>query len=386
MTEIERYEEPRRATLAEKVQYAEQLAQADMLPDAYRRKPGNVLVAVEYGDMLGVHPLTAVSHINVIKGKPTQSAELMRASVRRAGHKFREITSTDTECEVQIVRADDPEFPFNTRFDMDDARRAELLSNPSWKKFPKAMLQARATSACVRMACPEVLMGISYVPEELGADVDEEGNVLVSVVADEFVAAEARLPGLLERIKARSAGLTAEQRAVLGGWRQDEGISFTNGRATVDGAERTLAKLDEILGADPDDDIVDAELVDDDDDEDSANRPGEAAPETGGGASIDQSTPEPETVPGDAGQAPGIPDNPEFDIDPEPVEAAFEPMTEQQSKKLHALLRSVFEAAGPARFPALSHLLDREITSTKEISKREAIALIDTLESMEPAA
>jgi hypothetical protein len=88
-------------------------------------------------------------------------------------------------------------------------------------------------------------------------------------------------------------------------------------------------------------------------------------------ASVDQSTPR--ATGGDA----DIPDNPEFDIEPEP----FEPMTELQSRKLHALLRDVHQAAGPARFPVLSGLLGRDVGSTKEIDRHEASRLIDDLQT-----
>jgi hypothetical protein len=40
------------------------------------------------------------------------------------------------------------------------------------------MLRARAISECVRQACPEVLHGAIYTPEELGAVIDQDGNPL----------------------------------------------------------------------------------------------------------------------------------------------------------------------------------------------------------------
>lgn len=65
--------------------------------------------------------------------------------------------------------------------------------------------------------------------------------------------------------------------------------------------------------------------------------------------------------------APDLPDN---------------PMTEAQSKAVHALLRSKLEATGPSRFPHLTRILGREITSTKEISKDEAGVVIEHLQEL----
>jgi hypothetical protein len=165
-------------SVSAKVNFANALAQADLLPNTYRRKPGNVLLAVEYGEMLQMHPLTAIQQVHVIEGKLSMSSELMRAMVHRAGHRFRVLETSSERAVVQVVRSDDPDYPTTITFTMGDADRAKVTGKDNWKKYPAAMLLARATSAAVRAACPEVCMGISYVPEELGADVDDEGNVL----------------------------------------------------------------------------------------------------------------------------------------------------------------------------------------------------------------
>lgn len=97
----------------------------------------------------------------------------------------------------------------------------------------------------------------------------------------------------------------------------------------------------------------------------------------------------------DAGEGPAapppadlaaVPDPGPFADDNEVAEAVVvgevsdDPMSEPQRKALHALLRKVHNAAGDARFPVLSSMLGREITSTNEISKAEASLLIDALQ------
>ena len=77
------------ATLPMKVSYARELANSGLLPAAYRRNPGNVLYAIEYGDMLGLSPMAAITGVHIIEGKPSASAGLISALVRRAGHKLR---------------------------------------------------------------------------------------------------------------------------------------------------------------------------------------------------------------------------------------------------------------------------------------------------------
>jgi len=66
-----------------------------------------------------------------------------------------------------------------TTFTMEDAKRAELVKPGSgWVKYPQAMLFARAISAGCRTFTPDVFSGtLVYVPEEMGADVNEDGDV-----------------------------------------------------------------------------------------------------------------------------------------------------------------------------------------------------------------
>jgi hypothetical protein len=62
-----------------------------------------------------------------------------------------------------------------SEYTLEMAQRAGLTGNQTWRKFPEAMLFARAMSSGVRTFCPDVFHATVYTPEELGATVDEEG-------------------------------------------------------------------------------------------------------------------------------------------------------------------------------------------------------------------
>ena len=92
-------------------------------------------------------------------------------------------------------------------------------------------------------------------------------------------------------------------------------------------------------------------------------------------------------------QAPPTAPEPEFDppaevppqTESEPVRVASEAaITDAQSKKLHAALRDAGMSSREAGLAYLSDLLQREITSTKELSKGEASRAIDDLENDDP--
>ena len=153
--------------LDQQINYAKAMAVSNLLPVAYQHHPENVLVALEQGRALGIAPIQAMNQISVIKGKPALSADLIAALVRRAGHRLR-VEGDDTYAQATIIRADDPDYiPKPIRWDMERAKRAGLLGNPSWKKYPAAMLRARAISEAARAWANDALYGFIYTPEEL---------------------------------------------------------------------------------------------------------------------------------------------------------------------------------------------------------------------------
>ncbi|MDN6854384.1 MAG: hypothetical protein L0L66_06610, partial [Bifidobacterium crudilactis] len=66
-----------KATLQEQMQFAKLASTATILPEEYRNKPADVLVAVNYGASMGLSFADSLYRINVIKGKPSMSAELI---------------------------------------------------------------------------------------------------------------------------------------------------------------------------------------------------------------------------------------------------------------------------------------------------------------------
>ena len=156
-----------REDLQTQLKRAELLSQASLMPPSYTRQPANVLVAMEMADTLGITLMQAIQGITVINGKMSMSAEMMRALVLRAGHRFRVEVNTDQETTVLVARREWPDDSQRFTFTIDDAARAGLSGSPTWKKYPKALLLARVTSMACRAVFPDVVQGIDYVPEEL---------------------------------------------------------------------------------------------------------------------------------------------------------------------------------------------------------------------------
>ena len=160
---------PGASDLRSMMEYARVLATADLLPTAYRRKPGNILIVLAAASALGIDAFTALYGVHVIEGKPSVSANLAQTLVRRHGHRFRVRWDEDTRtATASIVRADDPDYTYEVRWTWERAERAGLTGKQVWKAYPEAMLKARAITEVTRDACPEALAGVPvYTDEEI---------------------------------------------------------------------------------------------------------------------------------------------------------------------------------------------------------------------------
>lgn len=166
MTELVPANDATLASIDQKIHYSQTISASNLLPEAYRGRPENVLIAVETGAALGIPAIQALNSINVIKGKAAMSADLMASLVRRAGHKLR-IRQEGMSVTAELVRADDPDFTFTVTWDQKKAATAGLWGKGNWATYPDQMLRARAITEVCRQGASDALMGVIYTPEEL---------------------------------------------------------------------------------------------------------------------------------------------------------------------------------------------------------------------------
>jgi len=186
--EITQYEA---AGLDEKMRYVQTLTSAgSLIPTGLHDKgqpsPGKVLLVLETGAMLGIHPMAALGGIHIIEGRASISPGLMSGLVRKAGHKLR-VTTTgsikggDFAATATLTRADDLDFTYSATWTLARAATAGLAGKSVWKNYGEAMCKARAISEVVREGAEDVLMGVSYTPEEMGALVTDAGEMVATV-------------------------------------------------------------------------------------------------------------------------------------------------------------------------------------------------------------
>src|SRR3954470_3498620 len=152
------------------------LAASGYFTDA--RDAAQAVVKVLAGHEIGFGPIASMTGVYIVKGRVTLSANLMAAAIKRhPRYDFRVRSLTNDACEV--VFFEDGKEAGASEFTMNDARIAGLAGGDNWKKFPRNMLFARAVSNGAKFFCPDVFAGAPiYTPDELGADVDETGDII----------------------------------------------------------------------------------------------------------------------------------------------------------------------------------------------------------------
>ena len=146
--------------IPEAVKLAQILVASRLLPRAIST-PEAAVTVIMAGRELGLTAMQSLRSIHIIEGKPTMSADLMVALVKRSPvcRHFSLVESTAERATYETQRRDDLS-PTRLSFTLDEARAAGVASKDNWRKFPAAMLRARAASALVRAVYPDVLLGV----------------------------------------------------------------------------------------------------------------------------------------------------------------------------------------------------------------------------------
>lgn len=152
-------------------------AGSDVLPPAYRGKPGAVLLVAEWARARGLVALEAIQSVSFVQGRPIIDAKMQRALAKRAGYSVR-ITDVSAEsATVEVREAGD--LLGSATYTLDDAKAAELLGKANWKKHPQEMLVARATTRAISWHAPDALVGV-FVDDEI----DTPDTVLATATVD----------------------------------------------------------------------------------------------------------------------------------------------------------------------------------------------------------
>ena len=151
--------------LDEAMRFADMLAGSSIVPKDYIGKPGNCLVAIQWGMELGLQPMQAMQSIAVINGRPSLWGDAMLALVKaHPAFEWIKEECDGTVATCTIKRRGEPEVVQS--FSLEEAKRAGLTGKQGpWTQYPKRMLQMRARGFALRDAFPDALRGVVSAEE-----------------------------------------------------------------------------------------------------------------------------------------------------------------------------------------------------------------------------
>lgn len=146
------------------IRMAKALEQSDFLPQSFKGKPGNTMIALELANRLNMPVPLVLQNCNIIHGKPSFSAKTQIALVNQSG-KFNKslafcFNKEKTECYAWSEASGERiEGPLVT---MEMAKNEGWLdkNGSKWKTMPAIMLMYRAATFFVSFHAPELIMGI----------------------------------------------------------------------------------------------------------------------------------------------------------------------------------------------------------------------------------
>jgi|GEM_PF-1904865 len=152
--------------------YATIFAKSGYFQDA--QQMAQAAVKIIAGAESGIKPFAAMNGIYIVKGRTSMSANLLATLVKQSGrYNYKIVEISATKCHIDFFENGEP--CGQSVFTIEDARKA---GTQNLDKYARNMLFARAMSNGVRWYCPDATAGPVYTPEELGEEVDAEGEMV----------------------------------------------------------------------------------------------------------------------------------------------------------------------------------------------------------------
>lgn len=156
-------------TFEQALTFSNYLADSDMVPKDFKGKPGNCLIAMQWGAELGLKPLQAMQNLAIINGRPSLWGDAVIALVRGSPLcEFVIETDDGNTATCRVKRRGEPEQV--RTFSMEDAKKAGLAGKQGpWSQYPQRMRQMRARAFALRDVFPDVLRGMPVAEEIMDA-------------------------------------------------------------------------------------------------------------------------------------------------------------------------------------------------------------------------
>ena len=248
----------RHMTMAETMQLADMFVKSAMFPDV--KTQAQAFVIIMAGRELGFSATASMMGINVLFGRPSLSADLIAALIKRdRRYGFNVVTHTANECCIQFYEYG--KLCHTETYTIKDAQTAGLMDkNKLWDKYPREFLYARCISKGGNIVCPQRMAGVD-ISEEMSAPIEavkatrEAANKAVEELTGE-VHTEEPSPEI-QTLKAMAFQTYIADKTVLGrfwGWVKSLGLTEDDAHAalnvaSIKDATGTVAQVRAVIDA-----------------------------------------------------------------------------------------------------------------------------------------
>lgn len=168
---------------------AKNLASSDLVPQTYKGKPSNCLIALDVARQVNSSPLIVMQNLNIILGKPSWSSTYIAGAIKSRYKNISVIldgTGDDRGCKVVAYDDANNIIAEGVRVNIKMAKAEGWMDKKGskWKTMPDLMLQYRANSFFGRVHCPDVLIGLQSEYEIIDVAVKVEDKKVADPFAD----------------------------------------------------------------------------------------------------------------------------------------------------------------------------------------------------------
>lgn len=172
-------------TFEQALTFANYMAESEMVPKGFRGKPGDCLIAMQWGYDVGLKPLQALQNIAVINGKPGLYGDAGKAVLLANGCIIEEddisIVEKNTRARCKITRPGRP--PVERTYSLENAKTAGLWGKEGpWRTSPWRQMAWRAFWFAARDAAADLLKGLPGAEEV--QDIPANGSAPKSIDPD----------------------------------------------------------------------------------------------------------------------------------------------------------------------------------------------------------
>lgn len=227
-------------TFEQALTFSQYLADSDLVPKDFKGKPGNCLIAMQWGSELGLKPLQSLQNLAVINGRPALWGDAVIALVLSSP--VCEYVTEDDDGHTAYCRVKRKGAPEQVRtFSMEDAKKAGLAGKQGpWMQYPKRMRQMRARAFALRDVFPDVLRGMPIAEELQDMHASAHAAPVEKSMGPAEVVEQPEWPA-----DRWAAGLPKWVKAIADGKPLDEVLAWlkSKGRVTVEQEQQLRAEV-----------------------------------------------------------------------------------------------------------------------------------------------